>query len=192
MADYSIREFHGNVDKWIEQVESGLNDVIQIFGEKVHGALVDIAPVDTGRFKANMQITANKPPLYALNQYDPDGEKTKAEGRRTLYALLHGGGAIKSIYFSNMLIYANALEYGHSKQAPAGVFGIVAIRLRSYMAEAIREARKKMHYELSVAARMALAQEYESEYMIAYENVNLRHQKAEAFGLNMTTKKQIQ
>ena len=28
-----------------------------------------------------------------------------------------------------------------------------------------------MHYELSVAARMALAQEYESEYMIAYENV---------------------
>ncbi|MFI0537237.1 hypothetical protein ACH3XX_45470, partial [Streptomyces scabiei] len=115
MADYSIREFHGNVDKWIEQVESGLNDVIQIFGEKVHGALVDIAPVDTGRFKANMQITANKPPLYALNQYDPDGEKAKAEGRRTLYALLHGGGAIKSIYFSNMLIYANALEYGHSK-----------------------------------------------------------------------------
>ncbi|WBF80858.1 hypothetical protein DDONNNOJ_00035 [Citrobacter phage BSwS KMM3] len=143
MADYSIREFHGNIDKWIEQVESGLNDVIQIFGEKVHGALVDIAPVDTGRFKANMQITANKPPLYALNQYDPDGEKIKAEGRRTLYALLHGGGAIKSIYFSNMLIYANALEYGHSKQAPARVFGIVAIRLRSYMAEAIREARKK-------------------------------------------------
>lgn len=29
-----------------------------------------------------------------------------------------------------------------------------------------------MHYELSVAARMALAQEYESEYMIAYENVD--------------------
>lgn len=143
MADYSIREFHGDVNKWIEQVENGLNDVIQIFGEKVHGALVDIAPVDTGRFKANMQITANKPPLYALNQYYRDGEKIKAEGRRALYALLHGGGAIKSIYFSNMLIYANALEYGHSKQAPAGVFGIVAIRLRSYMAEAIREARKK-------------------------------------------------
>lgn len=29
-----------------------------------------------------------------------------------------------------------------------------------------------MHYELSVAARMALAQEYEREYMIAYENVD--------------------
>lgn len=143
MSNYSIRQFHGNVDKWIDSVEQGLDDVIQIFGEKVHGALIDAAPVDTGRFKGNMQITANKPPLYALNQYDKDGEKTKAEGRRTLYALLHGGGAIHSIYFSNMLIYANALEYGHSKQAPEGVFGIVAIRLRSYMAQAIKEARMK-------------------------------------------------
>lgn len=143
MANYSIREFHGNIDKWIERVENGLDDVLQIFGEKVHGALVDAAPVDTGRFKANMQITANKPPLYALNDYDRDGSDTKASGKRQLYALLHGGGAVKSLYFSNMLIYANALEYGHSKQAPAGVFGIVAIRLRSYMAEAIKEARKK-------------------------------------------------
>lgn len=143
MANYSIREFHGNIDKWIERVENGLDDVLQIFGEKVHSALVDAAPVDTGRFKANMQITANKPPLYALNDYDRDGSDTKARGKRQLYALLHGGGAVRTLYFSNMLIYANALEYGHSKQAPAGVFGIVAIRLRSYMAEAIKEARKK-------------------------------------------------
>lgn len=143
MANYSIREFHGDVDAWIARVESGLNDVVQLFGEKVHGALVDLAPVDTGRFRANMQITANRPPMYALNEYDQGGDKTKSEGRRVLYALLHGGGAVKSIYFSNMLIYANALEYGHSKQAPAGVFGIVAIRLRSYMAEAIKEARRK-------------------------------------------------
>lgn len=29
-----------------------------------------------------------------------------------------------------------------------------------------------MHYELSVAARVALAQEFESQYMIQYENVD--------------------
>ncbi|QLF85362.1 putative head-tail adaptor [Salmonella virus STSR3] len=58
-------------------MEQGLDDVIQIFGEKVHGALVELAPVDTGRFRGNMQITANKPPLYALNQYDKDGEKQR-------------------------------------------------------------------------------------------------------------------
>ena len=143
MANYSIRQFNGDVNKWIERVEKGLDDVIQIFGENVHAALVDAAPVDTGRFKANMQITANKPPLYALNQYDKDGSETKAEGRRALYALLHGGGAVRSLYFSNMLIYANALEYGHSKQAPAGVFGVVSAKLRIYMTAAIKEARAK-------------------------------------------------
>ena len=42
-----------------------------------------------------------------------------------------------------MLIYANALEYGHSKQAPNGVMGVVAIRLGVYVTEAIKRARAK-------------------------------------------------
>ena len=143
MANYQIRQFNESVDAWINAVENGLEDVIEIFGGKVQEALVKASPVDTGRFRGNWQITANKPPLYALNNYDRDGADTIAEGKRALYAIMRGGGAVRSIYFSNMLIYANALEYGHSKQAPAGVVGIVAARLRSFMAQAIRESRAK-------------------------------------------------
>lgn len=141
--EYAIREFHGNIDRWIAAVDSGLRDCIELFAEKVHTDLVDRSPVDTGRYKANWQVTANAPPLYALNQYDKHGDKTIAEGKRAIYAILRGGGAVKSIYFSNMLIYANALEYGHSKQAPSGVIGIVAVKLRSYISEAIKESRAK-------------------------------------------------
>ena len=143
MANYKIRQFNESVDAWINAVENGLNDVIEIFGGKVQEALVKASPVDTGRFRGNWQVTANRPPLYALNNYDRDGSDTIAEGKRSLYAIMRGGGAVRSIYFSNMLIYANALEYGHSKQAPAGVVGIVAARLRSFMAQAIRESRAK-------------------------------------------------
>lgn len=143
MANYQIRQFNESVDAWINAVENGLDDVIEIFGGKVQEALVKASPVDTGRFRGNWQITANRPPLYALNNYDRDGADTIAEGKRALYAIMRGGGAVRSIYFSNMLIYANALEYGHSKQAPAGVVGIVAARLRSFMAQAIRESRAK-------------------------------------------------
>ena len=143
MANYQIRQFNESVDAWINAVENGLNDVIEIFGGKVQEALVKASPVDTGRFRGNWQVTANRPPLYALNNYDRDGADTIAEGKRALYAIMRGGGAVRSIYFSNMLIYANALEYGHSKQAPAGVVGIVAARLRSFMAQAIRESRAK-------------------------------------------------
>lgn len=143
MANYTIREFHGEVDKWIAAVEDGLVDVVEIFAGKVQEALVNGSPVDTGRFRGNWQVTANKPPLYALNNYDRNGQQTIAEGKRAVYAMLRGGGAVRSIHFSNMLIYANALEYGHSKQAPAGVVGIVAARLRSFMAQAIKESRAK-------------------------------------------------
>lgn len=143
MANYKIRQFSGNIDAWINAVESGLNDCIEIFAGKVNDALIDGSPVDTGRFKGNWQVTANRPPLHALNQYDKNGSRTKAEGRRAIHALLKGGGAVRSIHFSNMLVYANALEYGHSKQAPAGVVGIVAARLRSFMVQAIKESRLK-------------------------------------------------
>lgn len=143
MANYKIRKFHGDIDKWINAVGDGLIDCVEIFAGKVQEALVNGSPVDTGRFKANWQVTANTVPLYALNRYDKDGSKTIAEGKRAVYAMMRGGGAVRSIHFSNMLIYANALEYGHSRQAPAGVVGIVAARLGSLMAEAIKESRAK-------------------------------------------------
>ncbi|KLD68951.1 hypothetical protein Y886_43940 [Xanthomonas hyacinthi DSM 19077] len=144
MADnYKIREFHGDISRWIDSVSRGVVDCVEMFATNVHEDLVNRSPVDTGRYKANWQITANKPPLYALNQYDRDGSKTIAEGKRAIYAIMRGGGAVRSIYFSNMLIYANALEYGHSKQAPSGVLGIVAVKLRSYMAKAIKDSRAK-------------------------------------------------
>lgn len=143
MANYKIRQFQGDINKWIEAAGDGLVDCVEIFAGKVQTALVNGSPVDTGRFKGNWQVTANKPALHSLNQYDKDGSKTIAEGKRAIYAIMRGGGAVRSIHFSNMLIYANALEYGHSKQAPAGVVGIVAVRLRSFMAEAIKESRAK-------------------------------------------------
>lgn len=143
MANYKIKEFHGDIDRWINAVNDGLEDCIELFAVKVHTDLVMRSPVDTGRYRGNWQVTANSPPLYALNQYDKHGDKTIAEGKRAIFAIMRGGGAVRSIYFSNMLIYANALEYGHSKQAPAGVLGIVAAKLRTYIAEAIKESRKK-------------------------------------------------
>lgn len=144
MANYIVRKFQGDIEKWIKQVKSGLDDVIREFVKAVHADLVKGSPVDTGRFRANWQITYNHIPMYALNEYDKSGSKTIASGIRTANALPLGRGcAVTTIYFSNMLIYANALEYGHSQQAPAGVLGLVAIRLRSYMAEAIIESRNK-------------------------------------------------
>lgn len=143
MANYKINTFTTSIDKWIDASGSGITDCIEIMAGKVQEDLVNRSPVDTGRFRGNWQVTADRPAMHALNNYDREGADTIAEGKRAVYAMLRGGGAVKQIWFSNMLIYANALEYGHSKQAPAGVAGVVAVRLRSYLADAIKEARAK-------------------------------------------------
>ena len=144
MANYQIRKFNSDVSAWINSVKTGLDDVVREFVKSVHAQLVMGSPVDTGRFRANWQITYNSIPLYALNEYDKTGSKTISAGARVANALPLGrGGAVTTIYFSNMLIYANALEYGHSRQAPAGVVGIVAISLRAFMSEAIKQSRSK-------------------------------------------------
>lgn len=141
MANYSIREFTASIDKWIASAEKGLEFAVEEMCREVHKALVMGSPVDTGRFRGNWQVTLNKIPLHALNNYDKAGNKTIAAGESVINGMFRRGAAVTSVHFSNMLIYANALEYGHSKQAPNGVVGIVALRLRSYMAEAIRKSR---------------------------------------------------
>lgn len=144
MANYTIAQFEASVSKWVDQVEDGLDQIIKTMLKNVYRDLVLGSPVDTGRFRANWQVTANYIPMHALNEYDKSGGETIRAGNRDIESMrFMRGGAITKVYFSNMLIYANALEYGHSKQAPAGVLGIVAVRLRSYMSNAIREGRAK-------------------------------------------------
>ena len=132
MANYQIRRFQGEIDAWIKAAESTLEHAIEIFVRDVHSALVSRSPVDTGRFKGNWQITFNEIPNHALNRYDKTGGVVRSEEQA-------------KTHFSNMLIYANALEYGHSQQAPSGVVGLVALRLRSYMADAIKQARRQQN-----------------------------------------------
>lgn len=142
MGNYTINQFHGTIDKWIKSAGDGIEDVVRFTSEDILRDLVSGSPVDTGRFRGNWQITFNQVPLYALNRYDQVGSETIAAGDAEIAKYAKGSG-VASIWFSNMLIYANALEYGHSQQAPNGVMGIVALRLGVYIANAVKKARYK-------------------------------------------------
>lgn len=142
MADHwRVRQFSGDIDDWIEAAIDGLEDVVEQFVVEVQTDLVNRSPVDTGRFKANWQVTANEVPGYALNEYDKAGADTINMARRFASGMFRRGAAVRSIHFSNMLIYANALEYGHSMQAPQGVMSIVSLRLGQHMRTAIQKVR---------------------------------------------------
>ncbi|WP_279025574.1 HK97 gp10 family phage protein [Gibbsiella quercinecans] len=142
MGNYTINQFNASINNWIKAAGEGVEDVVRLTCEDVLRDLVNGSPVYTGRFKGNWQITFNTMPLYSLNNYDQSGSDTIAKGMTQISKYAKGTG-VTSIWFSNLLIYANALEYGHSQQAPNGVMGIVAVRLGVYVTNAIKKARAK-------------------------------------------------
>ncbi len=69
---------------------------------------------------------------------DKNGQPTIAKGTNVI---LQADG-LKDIYIMNNLPYARALEYGHSKQAPAGVVRITLAEVDSYVEAAVRSLPK--------------------------------------------------
>lgn len=83
--------------------------VIQLFY-----AVVLPSPVDTGRFRANWNVSFNAPDLSTSDSTDASRAVREVEKVKTLPA----NGVL---YLTNSLEYAITLEYGHSGQAPQGM-----------------------------------------------------------------------
>ena len=91
------------------------------------------SPVDTGRFKSNWQVAIGSIPFGTLELNDKTGAATIAQVTAATLGLKAGD----VIYLVNNLAYARALEYGHSKQAPAGM---VRVTIAEYNAVANKAA----------------------------------------------------
>lgn len=138
----SVATFEKSITDWIDRAEDKLSDVVSGTVIRATNAIVDLSPVDTGRFKANWQVTANAPAAQSLNDYDQLGGETKSALARQARAVARSK-ATKVIYITNRLDYAADLEYGASNQAPSGVLGVVQARLGRYFEESVSEARSK-------------------------------------------------
>lgn len=138
----SVATFEKSITDWIDRAEDKLSDVVSGTVIRATNAIVDLSPVDTGRFKANWQVTANAPAAQSLNDYDQIGGETKSALARQARAVARSK-ATKVIYITNRLDYAADLEYGASNQAPSGVLGVVQARLGRYFEESVSEARSK-------------------------------------------------
>lgn len=92
-----------------------------------------------GRFKSNWQVgigTLNTTVDEAINASGRNG-LARAQSQLARYELGH------TIYIGNNLPYAKKLEFGHSKQAPAGVIRLVLQNTQQALKEAVRQAKAK-------------------------------------------------
>jgi hypothetical protein len=86
-----------------------------------------------GRFRGNWQLGIGSIPAGALARIDHDGTVA-------LPAIIAGvpdDAAGKVYYIANNLPYAQAIEDGHSRQAPAGVVGRTAVEFQQIVRDAI-------------------------------------------------------
>ena len=84
-----------------------------------------------GRFRANWQHGFNVTPSGVVDGVDPTG----AGSIESIGARIDAQSPSGIHYFANNLPYANALEFGHSTQAPGGMVGLTAAEFEQYVKE---------------------------------------------------------
>ncbi|RAZ53773.1 hypothetical protein DP194_21495 [Enterobacter hormaechei subsp. xiangfangensis] len=92
-----------------------------------------------GRFKNNWYVGFDSQPTQSNDTPDASGQGSNSRGMAVLEVFRVG--QVSSIYFTNNLPYAAALENGHSIQAPGGIVGITAIDAAQLFREAMSEVR---------------------------------------------------
>ncbi|MEG6077561.1 hypothetical protein [Enterobacter kobei] len=92
-----------------------------------------------GRFKNNWYVGFDSQPTETNDTPDASGQGSNSRGLAMLEAFRVG--QVSSIYFTNNLPYAQALENGHSNQAPGGMVGLTALDAAQYFREAMNEVR---------------------------------------------------
>jgi hypothetical protein len=108
-------------DRALATVEKQLDDVTIETLQKVvlaaDSTIVLATPVDTGRARGNWLPSIGTPREEALlDKFDPSGQNAIAEAVALVSSVKPGD----TVYISNNLEYIQALNEGHSQQAPAG------------------------------------------------------------------------
>lgn len=95
------------------------------------------SPVRSGRFRGNWQFGIGSMPKGVVNKLDPDGTGTVSAN----IAEIPEQAAGKVYFLANNLPYAQRLEHGYSKQAPAGMVGITVANFQKIVDEAVASAK---------------------------------------------------
>jgi hypothetical protein len=107
------------------EVEEVVLQVTQKIALEALSKVVMRSPVDTGRFRANWNVSFGAPNLAISEKKDKPGTETIARGQSLIDSL----DRLNQVWISNNLPYANRLENGWSRQAPAGMVALTFAEL---------------------------------------------------------------
>ena len=130
MAD---KTFALSVAKFAEKAKLAPALVVRKTAIDMLSSLVRMSPVDTGTFRGNWHISLGALDKNVSTGTDKSGDTTLAAGISALQNVTPG----ESVFLINNLPYAIPLEYGHSKQAPAGMVRITVKQFGEFLKKAV-------------------------------------------------------
>lgn len=123
-----------SVDEAAEKLNQRMNKLVRGTLIGMTSKIIERSPVDTGRFRANWQLSIGHPAVTDVSSNDKSGARAKRNAAQTINTTKIG----RVFYLTNNLPYAEMLEFGWSKQAP---YGMVRRTLAEY-AKFFREGKK--------------------------------------------------
>lgn len=122
MARFSL-----DVAAWCERAKADMDLVVRKICLDMFKRVILRTPVATGRARANWSCAIGSVPDDVLELDDKSGTATISK----MAAVVAGVKAGDVIYLVNNVPYILPLEYGHSKQAPAGMVGITVAEFQA-------------------------------------------------------------
>lgn len=124
--------FSEQIRAFAKKVQGRSDATVRVAALDLASRIIDRTPVKTGRAKANWRVTLENPANSSLLDTDPGGGSTFAKAASTLGRARY----IQNVYIANNVEYIVGLEYGKSKQAPAGMVRISVAEWDSIVAHA--------------------------------------------------------
>ena len=118
--------FPADLNKHIGNTQDLAEDLMQKVVVVSLQGIMSRTPVDTGRARANWNVSAGQPDLKVSENTDA-GEATNRGLAEAKQVSLRD----RNVYISNNLPYSMRLEYGWSGQAPQGMVRVTAAEVRS-------------------------------------------------------------
>ena len=120
----NVAEFNRGLEAAMQAIPEHAEKIYRTAALHVLRGVIDMSPVDTGRFRNNWQVSL--------------GRRVTAEHNHGSAAAAYAAGAARirrhrrgqTAFVTNNVPYAQALEEGHSKKAPHGVVSITLLRVK--------------------------------------------------------------
>lgn len=136
--------FSAQVDDWVRATDQRMTAVFKESTQRVASIASNGVPVDTGFARASVRASLEQMPSIDPNARGAEGASYDASGALgEITAVITNAQLGQTIYVGWTASYVIYLEYGHSKQAPAGFVRIAAEQWGQIVNEVTAEAKTR-------------------------------------------------